>query len=54
MYLRVAQTQYIAEGGLEFLVLVPPPPRCWDYRHVPLSLVLSGAGDRIQGFMHAR
>lgn len=25
----------IAEDELKFLILLPSPPRCWDYRHVP-------------------
>ena len=29
------RTPYEAEDDLEVLVLPPPPPRCWDDRHVP-------------------
>lgn len=25
----------IAKDELKFLILLPSPPRCWDYRHVP-------------------
>jgi hypothetical protein len=25
---------YVAQAGLEFKILLPQPPDCWDYRHV--------------------
>lgn len=29
----------VIEDGIEFLVLLPPPPTCWDYRSVsPIRL----------------
>jgi hypothetical protein len=26
---------YIAQAGLELMILLPPPPKCWDYRCTP-------------------
>jgi hypothetical protein len=31
------QSSNIAEAGLELLLLLTPPPKGCDYRHVPLS-----------------
>ena len=31
-------TCWVAEAGFE-LVLSPPPPKCWDYRCIPLHLI---------------
>jgi hypothetical protein len=25
----------VGQDGLEFLILLPPPAKCWDYRCVP-------------------
>jgi hypothetical protein len=25
----------VAQAGLELTILLPPPPKCWDYRHEP-------------------
>lgn len=33
------QTQIVAKDDFELLTLVPPPPECWDYGHVPPWLV---------------
>jgi hypothetical protein len=30
------RTHYVAQAGLE-LILLPQPPECWDYKHVPPS-----------------
>lgn len=32
---------YVAQAGLRFTVLLPPPTKCWDYGHVPPSLDFS-------------
>lgn len=29
------QTPYITKAGLEFLILLPPPPECWNFRLEP-------------------
>lgn len=29
-------TIYITKNGLEFIIFLTLPPRCWDYRYVPL------------------
>lgn len=29
-----------AQSGLELHVLLPPPPQCWNYKHVPPTLDL--------------
>jgi hypothetical protein len=26
---------YVAQAGLQFAILIPPPPQPWDFRHVP-------------------
>jgi hypothetical protein len=26
----------VAQAGLELVILLPPPPECWDYRCVSL------------------
>jgi hypothetical protein len=26
---------YVVQAGLKLLILLPQPPRCWDYRPVP-------------------
>jgi hypothetical protein len=28
-------TCYVAQTDLELKILLPEPPKCWDYRHVP-------------------
>lgn len=36
MLFRLAGTHYVAQVGLEFMIiLLPQPPECRDYRHVP-------------------
>jgi hypothetical protein len=34
---------YVAQAGLQLAVLLPQPPKFWDYRHVPpcLAMLLS-------------
>lgn len=27
------ETHYVVEGDLELLILPPPPPECWSYKH---------------------
>jgi hypothetical protein len=43
---------YVAQAGLKFMILLPQPPECWDYRCVaphPFSqLIYSKGGDIIQ------
>jgi hypothetical protein len=29
------RAHYVALGGLKFAILLPQPPKCWDYRHTP-------------------
>jgi len=43
---------YVAEGGLEFLILPPPPLRAGIIG--PIRPALHCAGYRTQGFLHAR
>jgi hypothetical protein len=26
--------QYVAQAGLELMVLLPQPPECWDYSRI--------------------
>jgi hypothetical protein len=26
---------YAAQAGLELVILLPPPPKCWDYKYAP-------------------
>jgi hypothetical protein len=33
-----AGSYYITQAGLEFAILLPQPPKCCDYRHVPSCL----------------
>ena len=40
------QICYAAETGFELLVLLPWPPKCWDYRQAPLCLAYTGLGVR--------
>lgn len=35
-----SQTYHISEDSLEILILLPPPPKCLDYMHVPPHYVL--------------
>jgi hypothetical protein len=28
-------SHYVAETGLDLMILLPPPPKCWDYKCVP-------------------
>jgi hypothetical protein len=28
--------RYVVQAGLELVILLPQPPKCWDYRHVLL------------------
>jgi hypothetical protein len=32
---------YIAQPGLELTILLPQPPKCWDYRHAPTHVASS-------------
>lgn len=41
---RWPRTHYVAKTGLEFLILLPPYPECWDCRHVLASLVYALLG----------
>ena len=38
----------VSEDDLERLILLPPPPQCWDYRQAPLHLVNSVQGSEPQ------
>jgi hypothetical protein len=35
------RSHYVAQAALEPTILLPQPPHCWDYRHVPLCLALA-------------
>jgi hypothetical protein len=35
LFLFFETWSHIAQAGSKFLILLPPPPRCWDYRNVP-------------------
>jgi hypothetical protein len=37
MSFRPAETQYVA---LKFMIFLPQPPECWDYRFMPPHLAL--------------
>jgi hypothetical protein len=48
---RLVGTFYVSEAGLKLVIFLPPPPECWDYKHVSpdpvvltFSLSLSRAG----------
>lgn len=45
---------YVIEDDPEFPNFQPPPPSSWDYRQVPHTQFLCGAGDQNLGFMNAR
>jgi hypothetical protein len=34
-------SHYLAQAGLELMILLPQPPKCWDGRHTPPHLVTS-------------
>lgn len=34
------QTHYVVQSDLEFLILLPPLPTCWDYRCQSLHMVI--------------
>lgn len=44
---------YVAQDGLDLLILSPLPPGCQDYWHAPGS-ALCGSGDESQGITQAR
>lgn len=44
----------MVEGDLELLILLDPPPECWNSSYAPPHLVLCGAGDRTYDFVFAR
>lgn len=46
-------SDYIAEGDLKLLILLPPLPKCYDYKCVHSSWLMN-AGDPTQGLKHAR
>jgi hypothetical protein len=31
---------YVAQTALELKILLPPPPKCWDYKCIPPHLAL--------------
>lgn len=33
------ESYYVANAGLELIVLLPRPPECWDFRHVLLAII---------------
>lgn len=39
---RLTSNYYRVEDNLELLILVPSPPKCWDYKHVPSHCVFMG------------
>jgi hypothetical protein len=30
-----AGSHYVTQTSLELMILLPQPPKCWDYRHAP-------------------
>ena len=47
------QTHSGAKDDLGLLIFLPVLPEFWDHSHAPLCITFCGAGDGIQGFMHA-
>lgn len=45
---------YAAEEDPEFLILLPAPPKFWDYKQEQTCLVLCNSGDWTQDSLHAR
>lgn len=37
-------THKTTKNDLEFLILIPPPPKCWDYKPAPACLVYAVLG----------
>jgi hypothetical protein len=31
---------YLAQAGLEFMILLPQPPKVWNYKYAPLHSVM--------------
>lgn len=38
-YLAGPQTYYVPEAGLEHMLFLPQPPKCWGYRHATKHLL---------------
>lgn len=34
------QIYSVPQDDLEFMILLPSPSKCWDYRHIPTCLVV--------------
>lgn len=36
------ELSFEAKDNLQLLILLPPPPVCWDYGHVPICPIHAG------------
>lgn len=46
-------THTVAQGDLELVNPLLPPPECWDYGHAPPHPISAVLDTNSQGFMHA-
>jgi hypothetical protein len=39
LFLRQGLTHYVVQADLELMILLPQPPKCWDYSCVPQHIL---------------